>query len=97
MFISIDGPDGVGKTTVAKAIVKQLNENNQKAIFTTEPTNSETGNSIRAILSGDVTATSRDLLNLFIKDRAEHITQFVNPNLLEDVVVVTDRYKYSTV
>lgn len=97
MFISIDGPDGVGKTTVAKAVVKQLNENNQRAVFTTEPTNSKTGHSIRTILAGDENISSRDLLNLFIKDRAEHIEEFVKPNLLQNVAVVTDRYKYSTV
>jgi len=96
MFIVIDGPDGAGKTTAAKKLVELINGRGGKAVYTAEPTDGETGKEIRALLSSFNPSETAKLTELFIKDRAEHITQ-IEELLGEGFAVVCDRYKYSTV
>jgi len=93
MFISIDGPDGVGKSTVARELVLRLQQNGRNAVLTSEPTKTPLGLLIRKKLKTD----SENLTDLFIKDREIHVKAFIEPYLLDDMIVVTDRYKYSTV
>ena len=93
MFISIDGPDGTGKSTAAKALVARLQQDGYRAILTAEPTDTPLGQQIRKELKGN----SPDLLDMFIKDRDIHIKAFVEPYLADALIVVTDRYRYSTV
>ena len=93
MFISIDGPDGAGKTTLGKATVARLQQEGYKAVFTTEPTDTPLGEQIREALK----CGSNNLLDLFLQDRAMHIKEFIEPHLADNFIVVTDRYKYSTV
>lgn len=97
MFITIDGPDGVGKTTVAHALVDILNkEFSKKAIYTCEPTHSELGQEIRNILKSATFGDSAILTELFVKDRKQHLNA-VSYWLNNDKIVVCDRYIYSTI
>lgn len=95
MFIAIDGPDGTGKTMLSKLLVKKLNEKNLNATFTFEPTNSPTGTKIRDIIKTN--GSSKAVLDLFLKDREEHIENVICPALKEGKIIVCDRYKLSTV
>lgn len=96
MFIVIDGPDGSGKTTLAKRLSKQLCINGIKTIYTSEPTlNSTTGNTIQEVLEGDKSIDPYILSDLFLLDRKEHLAKVVQPSLCSGLCVVCDRYKYS--
>lgn len=96
MFITIDGPDGTGKTTLAKRLESSLRENGNPAIYTSEPTNSPKGKHIRQILRNGGEELQR-LTELFVEDRADHIRDFIFPQSIQGKVVICDRYKYSTV
>lgn len=96
MFIVIDGPDGSGKTTLAKYLVQRLCLENHQTIYTSEPTyDSEAGRSIRQMLqSGDITDVYA-FADLFVADRKEHLANLILPYLETGGWVVCDRYKYS--
>lgn len=98
MFITIDGPDGVGKTTISKALVDLLNEKSPtpKAVYTSEPTDSELGQKIRAILKSSKSEEIAKLAELFVEDRANHVQDILSW-LKNGKTVVCDRYKYSTI
>lgn len=97
MFIAIDGPDGIGKTTLANKIINKLkNELCIESILTTEPTKSKLGMEIRKQLSLGNT-DNKLLLNMFLQDRKEHIENEIIPSIQNKKIILTDRYKYSTV
>ena len=97
MFIAIDGPDGVGKTTVARKLVQRLKEAGKGAVYTAEPTQLHTGREIRRILQQGTPAEQAGLAELFIEDRRQHLRYEIAPRLAKGVFVVCDRYKYSTI
>jgi len=96
MFIVIDGPDGAGKSTLAKMLTEKLAEAD-RVLLTAEPTKTELGKKIRQILANGTEEEKSTLTELFVKDRGEHINDFIIPNVNDGYVVISDRYRYSTV
>lgn len=95
MFITIDGPDGTGKTTVAKALAALLESRGVSCVLTAEPTGTALGRHIRELLKAG--APAGEMTELFVRDRAAHIRDFILPQTQAGLTVVCDRYKYSTV
>ncbi len=95
MFIAIDGPDGTGKTTLAKMLTEALSDRGRDAVYTFEPTHSPLGKQIREIIKTSADPTL--VLDLFLKDRTDHIENFITPALAEGKTIVCDRYKLSTI
>ena len=50
MFITLEGPEGSGKTTVSKKIIEILTQKGYEVIYTREPGGSEIAESIRNII-----------------------------------------------
>ena len=96
MFITIDGPDGSGKTTLARLLAAVL-PTRRTTTYTAEPTDTPLGQEIRRILKTGTKAEQRTLTTLFVRDRRAHLKNFVMPELAQGRIVVCDRYKYSTV
>ncbi|MCL2083359.1 MAG: dTMP kinase [Oscillospiraceae bacterium] len=96
MFITIDGPDGAGKTTAAQKLASSLSEKNE-IFYTSQPSNSKYGAEIRRLLANTPSPDPRKMTGLFIADRAEHIKSEIKPRLDRGIWVVCDRYKYSTI
>lgn len=97
MFIAIDGPDGIGKTTISKRVIEKLKTDYSiDCTLTTEPSKSPLGLEIRALLSLG-TMDNSILLDMFLKDRKEHLKNEIIPALDKKKLILTDRYKYSTV
>jgi dTMP kinase len=94
VFISVDGIDGAGKTTLCQQIAALVVDG--KVLLTKEPTgSSEAGrilreSSVRGRLNRD------EETRLFHEDRLEHLSREIVPALRNGRVVVCDRYVDST-
>jgi len=90
MFISIDGANGVGKTTISKLVYQKLKQKGKKVFLTREPTDSKIGTFIRK-LEGIKSYSGMPLAHLIMADRYKHIEE-INNKVENDVIVITDRY-----
>lgn len=90
-LVVLEGIDGCGKSTVAKAVARSLGD---RAFLTREPTDSWIG---RAVKEGDGNEVSpyTDAL-LFMADRAQHTLEMADL-IRKGKLVVCDRYYHSTV
>jgi dTMP kinase len=94
-LIAIEGIDGSGKTTLARAFAARLREAGRTVCESKEPTDGKWGTLIRASKTTQRLAPD-DELAAFIEDRKEHVRDVINPALERGEVVVLDRYYYST-
>ena len=97
LFITFEGPDGCGKTSIIN-LIKEYYKNNEKIIFTREPGGTEISEKIRElILSNDNKNMSpRTEALLYSASRAQHIDELVRPNLEKGNVVISDRFVLSS-
>lgn len=97
-FIVFEGPDGTGKSTIAKIIYNRLININKKAIYVYDPGYTEIGNKIRDILldrkNNNICATTE--LLLYCASRAQLTKEVICPALKEGKIVLCDRYTLST-
>ena len=70
-FIVFEGLDGSGTSTQIKLLQEKISE--QKAWFTAEPTNNETGLFLRKMLKGEIKIHPKTSAYMFATDRCEHI------------------------
>ena len=94
LFITIEGPEGSGKTTVAKKIVETLTNEGIKTIYTREPGGVGIAEKIRDIIL-DVNNTNLDPRSealLYAASRRQHLVEKVIPALNNGYVVVCDRF-----
>ncbi len=94
-FIVFDGLDGSGKGVMIKKLKELLEKQGNKVLVTREPTDGQYGKQARDILKNDTDpkSNSEKCLQLFIKDREEHLKEIEN----FDGIVICDRYYYSTI
>lgn len=90
-----EGIDGAGKTTQARALAKNIRSLGFEVIESKEPTNGPWGQKLRASASTG-RLPPRDELELFIKDRQEHVRGLIEPALADGKIVIIDRYYFST-
>lgn len=91
LFITIEGPEGSGKTTVLKVVVEQLSKD-YDVIATREPGGVKTAEAIRNILlEGDAMDPRTEAL-LFAAARREHLVEKVLPALDKGITVICDRF-----
>ncbi len=98
LFISLEGIDGVGKSTQSDLLEEYLRELGQPVVRTFEPGGTELGQEIRHLLlhrKGDVAPRSEALL--YAADRAHHVATKVRPALERGQAVISDRYLDSSV
>jgi len=97
MFIAFEGLDGSGSSTQSKLLAERLEKNGKPSLLTKEPTSDNpVGKMIREILQHKWSISPEGLQLLFCADRAEHIKNTIEPALKSGLVVITDRYLYST-
>lgn len=97
VFIVFEGPDGAGKTTQAGILKTYLDGKGIKSILTKEPTaDTEAGRKVRQILNSGEKVDAKEIQNLFIGDRREHLEKEIIPALNEGKIIICDRYFYST-
>lgn len=98
MFITLEGPDGSGKTTQAHLLAEWLRERGHEVVMTREPGGTDVGDQIRTVLHDpDNTAMdARTEILLYSASRAQHVAQRIRPALATGAIVVSDRYADST-
>ena len=96
MLINLEGIDGCGKSTQSQFLMDKFESNNEKTILLKEPTNGKYGQKLWEMLSGKIEATTEEILELFVLDRKEHVDQKIKPALDDGMIVLMDRYYYST-
>lgn len=98
-FISIEGVEAVGKSTVIDHVIELLKEDGITAVKTAEPGGTQLCREIRRILltyAGPEKMTDMTELLLYFAARAQHLEHYVNPELEAGHWVVTDRFTHST-
>lgn len=99
MFITFEGIEGSGKSSVLADMRSRLEERGFDVVATLEPGGSRLGVELRRILldmsSRDLTGESE--LFLYMADRAQHVSQVIRPALEAGKIVLSDRFADSTV
>lgn len=98
LFITLEGPDGSGKSTQARLLAEEVTSYGHDVLLTREPGGSPIGDQIRKILF-NLTNTSMfpstEFL-LFSASRAQHVYEVIQPHLQKGGVVISDRYFHSS-
>lgn len=94
MFITFEGGEGSGKTTLIQALVQWLKENQIDCVATREPGGSDIAEKIRAIIldQQNTHMRARTEALLFAAARVQHLEETVIPALNKGKVVLCDRY-----
>ena len=94
MFITLEGPEGSGKTTAVEAAVNKLIEMGYEIVRTREPGGTPISEEIRnVILDKNNTAMDpRTEALLYAASRRQHLVEKVWPALKEGKIVICDRY-----
>lgn len=97
-FIALEGPDGAGKTTLARLLSDALTLMGVPHTLTREPGGTRLGKRIRELLLDPEHApTPTTELLMYAADRAQHVETLIKPALEQGRTVITDRYTASTV
>jgi dTMP kinase len=98
-FISLDGPDGAGKTTQVARLVEWLGGLGCDVVACRDPGGSPLGDRIRAILleRGQTPIGMRAEMLLYMASRAQLVETVIRPALAKGCVVVSDRYLLANV
>ena len=93
-FITIEGNDGSGKSTVIEGLKKVFKERGIDTVFTREPGGSMIAEKIRQIILDPVNTAMDDKTEalLYAASRRQHLTETVIPALEEDKLVICDRF-----
>ena len=98
MFITLEGPDGSGKTQQIQLLSAFLESKGYKVFFSREPGGTPIGDKIRDVIM-DMRNTSmhpRTETLLFCASRAQIVEEVIKPKLQEGYIVILDRYADST-
>lgn len=93
LYIVFEGPEGSGKSTQIKLLIKYLNDNNHETIQTREPGGTKEGDEIRDILLNhdDYELNYKTEFLLFSANRAQLIDKVIKPNLTDGKIIISDR------
>lgn len=98
MFVSLEGPDGVGKTTQVALLVEALRAEGRDVVQCREPGGTELGERVRSLLlDGDVEVGDRAEALLFAAARAQIADEVIRPALAAGRWVVCDRFIDSSI
>ena len=102
LFISVEGPDGSGKSSVVKALAEKLSivlPEGQELVVTREPGGSPIAEKIRqTLLTVENSAMDeRTEALLFAASRRQHLIEKIQPALAREAVVLSDRFVDSSI
>jgi dTMP kinase len=99
MFLTLEGPEGSGKTTQLRLLAESLRAAGHAVHATREPGGTAIGDQIREVLfdHGNRAMRPRTEILLFLASRAQHTDEVIRPRLAAGEIVLCDRYRDSTV
>ncbi len=98
LFITLEGPEGAGKSTNRDYLAERLRERGVDVLLTREPGGTPLAERIRELLlapSDEPMASDTELLLVFAA-RAQHLQQVIRPALARGAVVLCDRFTDAT-
>ncbi|MFJ4354142.1 dTMP kinase [Pseudomonas sp. NPDC089428] len=98
LFITLEGPEGAGKSTNRDYLAARLREQGLDVVLTREPGGTPLAEKVRELLlapSDEVMAADTELLLVFAA-RAQHLAQVIRPALARGAVVLCDRFTDAT-
>ncbi len=98
-FITIEGGEGTGKSTLIRGLAEALERRGQRVILTREPGGTTGAEEIRNLLvKGDVDRWSPTTELLLINAaRRDHVERMIRPALADGIIVLCDRYADSSI
>jgi len=99
MFITLEGPDGSGKSTHIEPLVEYLRQQGYPVLTTREPGGTLISDQVRAVLLNRMENTAmhpRTEILLFLAARAQLVEEVIRPRLSAGEIVLSDRYADST-
>src|SRR5512144_3279034 len=99
MFITLEGPEGSGKTSHIPYLVEYLREKGYTVFPTREPGGTSIGEQIREVIHDlkNVEMHPRAETLLYQAARAQIVEQVIQPRLKDGEIVLSDRYSDSTI
>ena len=99
MFITLEGPEGSGKTSQLPPLIQYLRERGYTVFPTREPGGTSIGEQIRAVIHDlkNVEMHPRTETLLYQAARAQIVEEVFKPRLAAGEVVISDRYYDSTI
>lgn len=94
LFITLEGPEGSGKTTVANMVLENLKKEGYEVLYTREPGGIDIAEQIRQVIL-DKNNTSMDPKTealLYAASRRQHLVEKVMPALAVNKIVICDRF-----
>lgn len=98
LFITLEGPEGAGKSTNRDYLAARLREHGLDVVLTREPGGTPLAEKVRELLltpSDEGMAADTELLLVFAA-RAQHLAQVIRPALAAGKVVLCDRFTDAT-
>ncbi|WP_288377837.1 dTMP kinase [Pseudomonas sp. L7] len=98
LFITLEGPEGAGKSTNREYLAARLREQGVDVVMTREPGGTPLAERIRELLlapSDEAMAADTELLLMFAA-RAQHLAEVIRPALARGAVVLCDRFTDAT-
>jgi len=90
-LITLEGIDGSGKSTIAKALADHLRQK-YPVVLTKEPGGTHLGTTLRSLVQDKkIARTAKTEYLLFAADRAQHFHEIVIPALKDCMIVISDR------
>ena len=98
MFITLDGIDGVGKSTQIERLINYLEQQGHETLLVRDPGTTEIGARLRQILlQSDLELHRRTEAMLFMASRCEMVETILRPALANGKTVVSDRFLLANV
>ena len=98
LFITLEGPEGAGKSTNREFLAERMREQGLDVLLTREPGGTQLAERIRDLLlapSDEPMSSDTELLLVFA-GRAQHLAQVIKPALARGAVVICDRFTDAT-
>jgi dTMP kinase len=94
LFITLEGPDGSGKTGQGESLLEHLRSLSLDVVLTCEPGGTPIGDQIRTVLFNleNTAMDPRTEFLLFSASRAQHVAEKIKPLLKQGTIVLSDRY-----
>lgn len=99
LFITLEGPDGSGKSTQIEYLKEYFDDKGIETVFTREPGGTDIGEKLRDIILDKANSEMCDMAEalLYAASRAQHVNQLIRPALEAGKVVICDRFIDSSI